>query len=543
MSHHPVIPASPLGAPRDSAASAIYRSSLASPPDTLPADHLDAPAPADAQVTRRKRIVMALITPAFLLLATVGGHAAWTWQAERRFERYVQGLRASGEPVSCYEVLGPLVSEADNGAADLRAAADFIDGERWGDFYSLAGLGLPLTDQELQIIRPALAANTETLAKFHVARTKPSVEWAGIPAPRMRSSTSFWGGRGSGYFRYRALAHLLYTSALLARSEGDHRTAFERLDDLLFLADAMSRRTGKRGQENAQRLYEISGAAVAELLPGLSIGGGSKQVPPAAVKSMIARLLDEQAAREGMLRGLRAERARYIESMLPSARTPGPAGAALATALSAEGQWIDPLPLPPPPSGFEDVLSRPVYLLRAQEMLDRLNLAIASFAAPDLSEFLLAFPAEELSGMRGARQSEPQAEGDVSRMLTSSIQHLGRGYYAGLARRRIAAAALAVALYHAEHGRWPERGLAELVPAYLPALPGDPLSTCGHPVIFIADPDRPRVYSVGDDGIDDGGWPGEPYTGSRREDVRLTDWVVDLLRQPRINSQNVWRRG
>jgi hypothetical protein len=259
---------------------------------------------------------------------------------------------------------------------------------------------------------------------------------------------------------------------------------------------------------------------------------------------MISRLLDDRVPRDALLRSLRAERGRYIETLLPSARSSAPGAAALVTALSQEGQWTEPLPLPMPSSGAAAaILSRPVDLARAQEMLERLNHGISSLStAPDLPEFVLEFPADELSGIRGIRQGEQQSDSDAARVLTFAIQNLGRGHYGILARRRTAAAALAVALYHAEQGHWPANGLASLVPAYLPAVPRDPLSTCGNPLIFIADSERPRVYSVGDDGIDDGGWPGDPNTSPRREDVRLTDWVIDLLRQPRVMpSPMMWR--
>ena len=74
----------------------------------------------------------------------------------------------------------------------------------------------------------------------------------------------------------------------------------------------------------------------------------------------------------------------------------------------------------------------------------------------------------------------------------------------GLTHRRLAAAALAVRWYAVEHdGRLPA-SLEELVPRYLPAVPLDPMAK-GRPLGYSPDPARPMVYSVGENGIDNGG--------------------------------------
>jgi hypothetical protein len=74
------------------------------------------------------------------------------------------------------------------------------------------------------------------------------------------------------------------------------------------------------------------------------------------------------------------------------------------------------------------------------------------------------------------------------------------------ADRRLAATALALRLYAAEHdGKFPAT-LDELVPKYLPSVPNDPFAAGGKPLRFsLSDPGAPGIYSVGEDGIDDGG--------------------------------------
>ncbi|SPE56387.1 hypothetical protein SBV1_2370002 [Verrucomicrobia bacterium] len=71
-----------------------------------------------------------------------------------------------------------------------------------------------------------------------------------------------------------------------------------------------------------------------------------------------------------------------------------------------------------------------------------------------------------------------------------------------IAHERLLAVELALRCYESEQARAP-MGLEQLVPQYLQQVPLDPFS--GRPVIY-----RPRgtnwlVYSVGEDGVDDGG--------------------------------------
>jgi hypothetical protein len=69
---------------------------------------------------------------------------------------------------------------------------------------------------------------------------------------------------------------------------------------------------------------------------------------------------------------------------------------------------------------------------------------------------------------------------------------------------RLAAIRLAMRLFELERGRT-AASLDELVPDYLPAVPADPMDPNGGPIrAKLNDPD-PRIYSLGDNGLDDGG--------------------------------------
>lgn len=69
----------------------------------------------------------------------------------------------------------------------------------------------------------------------------------------------------------------------------------------------------------------------------------------------------------------------------------------------------------------------------------------------------------------------------------------------------MAALALAIRLYELDRGRRPAT-LSDLVPDYVPDVPADPFTADNQPLPYLPDAERPRLYSVGPNGADDGGY-------------------------------------
>jgi hypothetical protein len=84
-----------------------------------------------------------------------------------------------------------------------------------------------------------------------------------------------------------------------------------------------------------------------------------------------------------------------------------------------------------------------------------------------------------------------------------------------------ACAALAAERFRRAKQRWPET-LAELVPAYLPAVPVDPYS--GKPLLYKHLPDGMAVYSVGKNGVDDDGVSLSPTPDDPDADLGIRLW-------------------
>jgi hypothetical protein len=95
--------------------------------------------------------------------------------------------------------------------------------------------------------------------------------------------------------------------------------------------------------------------------------------------------------------------------------------------------------------------------------------------------------------------------------------------------RCLAQAAVAAERYRREHGDWP-RALADLVPDYLPAVPLDPFN--GQPLRYCRTESGAVIYSIGEDGRDDGGDTTPPPNESLPRDVVFTLWDVARRGQP-----------
>jgi hypothetical protein len=88
-----------------------------------------------------------------------------------------------------------------------------------------------------------------------------------------------------------------------------------------------------------------------------------------------------------------------------------------------------------------------------------------------------------------------------------------------MAEKRAAAAALAMRLYRVDHNQWPA-SLEALVPAYLPAIPNDPMSPGNRPIGYVilrgalpGGGDRPLLVFNASDPASPGTPPAEPAFG------------------------------
>ena len=158
------------------------------------------------------------------------------------------------------------------------------------------------------------------------------------------------------------------------------------------------------------------------------------------------------------------------------------------------------------------------------------------FESPGLSILL-----PDLSGLRSLARAAQRAASVryvFARMLVPALSRAVLSHYRGIGDRRLAATALAVRHYQVDHGGQFPPKLADLVPVYLPKVPIDPLSS-GKPLNYRSEGEEPAIWSVGDDGRDDGGStvPVNPrVTLAPGQRWMTRDAVVFLKPRPRDRS-------
>ena len=128
------------------------------------------------------------------------------------------------------------------------------------------------------------------------------------------------------------------------------------------------------------------------------------------------------------------------------------------------------------------------------------------------------FPAPLIAGqMYGEEASALPAHLFLARIFAAGTKPFVTSVASSLAWSRTACAALAAERFRLARGRWPET-LDELVPAYLDAVPEDPFD--GKPLRYRRRPDGFTVYSIGENGRDDGG--DETRVGASMKDIPFT---------------------
>lgn len=123
------------------------------------------------------------------------------------------------------------------------------------------------------------------------------------------------------------------------------------------------------------------------------------------------------------------------------------------------------------------------------------------------------------SGRHSIFEPDPSGSGtkwsaaDISRFLDethfasvlgTSMWHIVDAHDANLARYEMLPIALALEVFRCQHGQYPDR-LTELVPKLLTSLPSDALAPIEQPLGYRRDGESAKLWSVGKDGVDDGG--------------------------------------
>jgi hypothetical protein len=462
---------------------------------------IDADGPEDWRPPRRRRWGLRLALLGLLLLVGLAvGYRFWVRSVRARLDATLAQLRREGEPVYPQDLIRPDVPADDNAVFDLRAASMLIDttGAAWKNYQAVT-LDSPSADEAVRIVAKVLepAESRKALALARVARGKRSADW------QMRMRTPMVSTLLPDLNLQRNMSELCRAAATKARSRKDHGAAIEYARDMLGVSRAMQSYPALVSHMTAIGISESAAEQVEQSLPGLRVARpdpaagtgsfepGEKPATPEQVRALIADLLDESDYQRGFIQALRDERAMELDTAL--AIVEGKLDFAAVFAGSAAGGGS---------LGPAMLLPKPLILTDARILVDYNTAVIKALqASPDVPAYRLNAPADPF----GPTSGQPLRGHAVARLLLPAYERAITNHFRVLAERRMAAAGVAVKWYQADHDGKPPATLEELAPKYLPAAPADPFSPGGKPLRYVAGAGQLIVYSVGENGIDDGG--------------------------------------
>lgn len=458
------------------------------------------PSPSDGAARRprtrlrwAKRLALVGVGGVLLLLAARLG---WGWEAKRRFDAAIASYRAAGQPATIpdFEALVPVLADEENGAFYLQRARRNLTTWRPGRVTPCRMWEQLLADLVLQHeLQPRivtfLEANAGALEDVRRARAAARANWAvAYTSPLTQVRYPDLGGQ-------RELSYVLALATRYAHERGDDTAAIEGVRDALAQARHVGDCFPSLLVNFVAVLMEIAACrSIEAVVPNLQVGTAPYDEPPSArpatsgeVTVLILSLTDEQELNRRWTWVVYGERLIQID-------------------------------------GTERMCTGRLILFGAGN----------TSSLFDKSLQIVFSPAWRLDGVRmmrltttageaGLLESWPRARALLSAALESG--HSDRGFSLGTlpsnillpaleravvvqhrrrAESRMAATALALRLYELHHGCRPDV-LDALVPTYLPTVPRDPFDPAGGPIRYRPDGPTPMLYSVNEDGVDDGG--------------------------------------
>lgn len=419
----------------------------------------------------------------------VGVRIWWGAEAQRRLDQRIDSYRAAGQPVLIEDFEPTPVPDEDN-AAPLweKAAAAIVQQEE--DHYYEDFLKPSYAAKYPDEFDALIAANAGALQFAEEAAAKPAIDWGARftnPPPYMLFARHYSGQR--------AVAKMLAIAARHDSRQGIHAAAVARVEQMLDAAeDTGTAPVELMGHYAWIAIEALAAAALEALVPSMQIHGAAAEFDSAAadraaVERLIVRLLDDQELREHLRLALYAERMsaiELVEGLLDGTFVLGAApGSQRSGARALYSAATSPV--------------SPLVKLDLVYMLDFNAQVLGAVEAASWTQVREALPPNPAS-----LSDHQQLKRTISSFWLSSPERMLELHHRTLARRRMAGLSLALVLYRQDHGELPAM-LGALTPTYLGTLPADPFRAEGGTFGYLPHADEPRLYTVGPDGVDDGG--------------------------------------
>jgi len=427
----------------------------------------------DRPVRKKRRKVGGYYVLILVLVVAVGGFWLFRWRQKAKLERKMDAIRAAGYPVTCAELDDwyGIPDGVANAADVILDAISYYHEPNRPDLVPVGGRaklperGEALSDETAQAIADYLAANEQALELVGEA--------AGIEHSRYPIDLSAGFETSMPYLRgVRDMARLLKIDAVMHAEANEAGQAVESVASIFGVARSLS------GEPViVPQLVRVG-------CQGNGLSAIERIVNRAELDDMhlgeLSRFIAGAENNSGFVRAAAGERCCILEIL----RDPGKMDPRVFGSPRIMGVLL---------SGYKAAglthKGAILYLDFAEELLQ----------ANKLAEH------KRLAAVAALEAKLEKASGIQAMMVRLLVPAHGRAVALDLrisARLRAARAGLAIERYRLAGGKLPET-LGELVPTYLDAVPKDPFD--GQELRFRRLEKGYVVYSVGEDGNDDGG--------------------------------------
>lgn len=433
-----------------------------------------------------------LIVSGALLVVLVGARLWWGWEAHGRLQAEIDGYIAAGEPIYPADFDPPPMRPEENAAKlylDAEAALNLNPTQ--GDLVSkLVGEYAEIRER-LDEVERFVGANAEAFELVRRAGELKKFDWGN----RIRSpAINFMLPNLS---MHRHMSKTLSITATYHAERGNDAEALTTLVDSFRFSEAIDHKPFLIVHLVAMACRSLVLHDIEHVAPTLSLSpepserdDSSTTAPRKLAQLLIAELLDERSFQAALVRAMQADRMILLDSAQLVLR--GDAGV---------GSFAGWGPIAPPP-WWERALALPLTPMVELDALLGVRFCSALVEGgkkPNWPSARAVFPPKPRDWSPLERLMRP-----VSGLILASLDRVVFLHFRALVETRMAAITLAIRMYETDHGGRPE-ALAELVPEYLPAVPLDPLAAADRPIGYLPDAPKPLLYSVGENGTDDGG--------------------------------------
>ncbi len=429
-----------------------------------------------------------LLGAVIIIVLQISFRVWWGFDADRALQLEIDRIVASGEPIYP-EDFDPSsrISDEDNAArVYVRASKALRVGPTDYGLLRDIAKSIERVNPHLSQLKALATKNEVALDLMRRARPMESTNWD------VRQRTPMYAFMDDRLDAMRQLSQLAYASALLCIEERRSLDAFDLIEAMAAMARSVSAHPTLIGNLKSMAYYGLVIQTVEAGLPKLQISSdretvAESRIPRSRIEALIHELSDEHHVQDGFVRAVQVERAGIVDSIH-----------AVAYGKLRPSSMVEILGSK---LQFDIVVLtfRPALLKDARFSLLRLDQAVRAAKEETWPASAAALPHEypQFRWLDFWRHY-------LSNLWEPAINRSVLLHFRHLAELRMACIALALRLYEFDHGKV-ATSLDELVPDYLPAVPIDPFGDGEQALGYVRDIARPRLYSIGPNGIDEEG--------------------------------------